>query len=73
MPVSQQGGADAAGRDAFARSRLLLQAAETINSSLDSPALETTILGEAVRLTGAGGAALLVSAATCSSPARPSG
>jgi diguanylate cyclase (GGDEF)-like protein len=61
VPVSQQGGADAAGGDAFARSRLLLQAAETINSSLDSPALETTILGEAVRLTGGGGAALLVS------------
>ena len=43
-----------------ARSRLLLQAAETINSSLDSGALETTILGEAARLTGAGAAALLV-------------
>ena len=42
------------------RSRLLLQAAETINSSLDSGALETTILGEAARLTGAGAAALLV-------------
>ena len=47
--------------DVTARSRLLLEAAETINSSLDSPALETTILGEAVRLTGADAAALLVS------------
>ena len=36
------------------------KAAETINSSLDSGALETTILGEAARLTGAGAAALLV-------------
>ncbi|MGE5228614.1 MAG: GGDEF domain-containing protein, partial [Deltaproteobacteria bacterium] len=36
------------------------QAAATINSSLDSGALETTILGEAARLTGAGAAALLV-------------
>ena len=53
--------AGAPGADALARGRLLLQAAETINSSLDSPALETTILGEAARLTGAGGAALLVS------------
>jgi diguanylate cyclase (GGDEF)-like protein len=50
----------AAGVDALARSRLLLQAAETINSSLDSPALEQTILGEAVRLLGADAAALLV-------------
>ncbi len=49
-----------AGVDAVARSRLLLQAAETINSSLDSGALETTILGEAARLTGAGAAVLLV-------------
>jgi diguanylate cyclase (GGDEF)-like protein len=46
--------------DALARSRLLLQAAETINSSLDSPALEQTILGEAARLTGAGAAVFLV-------------
>ena len=61
MPVSRLGGADAAGRDEFARGRRLLQAAETINSNLDSPALETTILGEALRLTGAGAAALLVS------------
>ena len=44
-----------------AHSRLLLEAAETINSSLDSPALELTILGEAARLTGAGASALLVS------------
>ena len=44
-----------------AHSRLLLEAAETINSSLDSPALETTILGEASRLTGADASALLVS------------
>jgi diguanylate cyclase (GGDEF)-like protein len=53
-------GPGVAGVDAVARSRLLLQAAETINSSLDSGALETTILGEAARLTGAGAAALLV-------------
>ncbi len=46
--------------DALARSRLLLQAAETINSSLDSPVLEQAILGEAVRLMGADAAALLV-------------
>jgi GAF domain-containing protein len=50
-----------AGRDEFARSRRLLQAAETVFSSLDSPALETTILGEAARLTEAQGVALLVS------------
>jgi diguanylate cyclase (GGDEF)-like protein len=49
-----------AGAEALARSRLLLQAAETINSSLDSPALEQTILGEAVRLMGADAAVLLV-------------
>jgi diguanylate cyclase (GGDEF)-like protein len=47
------------GADALARSRLLLQTAETINSSLDSPSLVQTILGEAARLTGAGAAALL--------------
>ena len=47
------------GADALARTQLLLQAAETINSSLDSPALEQTILGEAARLTGADAAALL--------------
>lgn len=49
----------AAGAGALARSRLLLQAAETINSSLDSPLLEHTILGEAARLVGADAAALL--------------
>jgi diguanylate cyclase (GGDEF)-like protein len=48
-----------AGADALARTQLLLQAAETINSSLDSPALEQTILGEAARLAGADAAALL--------------
>ena len=42
------------------RARLLLEAAETINSSLDSTALETTILAEAARLAGARKAALLV-------------
>jgi diguanylate cyclase (GGDEF)-like protein len=47
------------GADALARTQLLLQAAETINSSLDSPALEQTILGEAARLAGADAAALL--------------
>ena len=54
---------DAAGQVAaemLARSHLLLQAAETINSSLDSPVLEQTILGEAVRLMGADAAALLL-------------
>jgi diguanylate cyclase (GGDEF)-like protein len=45
---------------ALARSQLLLQAAETINSSLDSPMLELTILGEAARLMGADAAALLL-------------
>jgi diguanylate cyclase (GGDEF)-like protein len=43
------------------RSRLLLEAAETINSSLDSTSLETTILAEATRLVGARSSALLVS------------
>jgi diguanylate cyclase (GGDEF)-like protein len=37
-----------------------MQAAETINSSLDSPALEQTILGEAARLMGADAAVLLL-------------
>jgi diguanylate cyclase (GGDEF)-like protein len=37
-----------------------MQAAETINSNLDSPALEQTILGEAARLMGADAAALLL-------------
>jgi diguanylate cyclase (GGDEF)-like protein len=46
--------------ETLARSHLLLQAAETINSSLDSPALEQTILGEAARLMGADAAALLL-------------
>jgi two-component system, cell cycle response regulator len=59
--MSHKVGPDAVGSDAVARSRALLQAAETINSSLDSPALETTILGEAARLMEARGAALLVS------------
>jgi diguanylate cyclase (GGDEF)-like protein len=49
-----------AGAEALARIRLLLQATETINSSLDSPALDQTILGEAVRLSAADAAALLV-------------
>jgi len=48
------------GEDVVARSLLLLQAAETINSSLGSGDLERTILGEAVRLTGAAGGVLLV-------------
>jgi diguanylate cyclase (GGDEF)-like protein len=53
---------DVPGRpDVVATGRLLLEAAETINSSLDSPALEMTILGEAARLTGADASALLVS------------
>ena len=43
------------------RSRLLLEAAETINSCLDSSSLETTILAEATRLVAAQRAALLVS------------
>jgi diguanylate cyclase (GGDEF)-like protein len=59
--MSEEAGSGAAGRDELARSRRLLQAAETVFSSLDSPALETTILGEAARLTGAQGVALLVS------------
>ena len=58
--MTDRPGPGVAGADAIARSRLLLQAAETINSSLDSGALETTILGEAARLTGAGAAVLLV-------------
>ncbi len=59
--MSQAAGPESDRPDASAYGRLLLQAAETINSSLDSPVLETTILGEAMHLTGAGGAALLVS------------
>ena len=43
------------------RSRLLLEAAETINSCLDSSSLETTILAEATRLVAAQKSALLVS------------
>ena len=42
------------------RQRLLLEAAETVNRSLDSLSLETTILAEATRLLGADKAALLV-------------
>jgi diguanylate cyclase (GGDEF)-like protein len=42
------------------RSRLLLEAAETLSSSLDSPSLTTTILAEASRLADAQKAALLV-------------
>ena len=59
MPEELKGVPD--GTEVAAHSRLLLEAAETINSSLDSPALETTILGEAARLTGADASALLVS------------
>ncbi len=58
--MAEEGGSTRGGSDVLARSRLLLEAAETINSSLDSAALETTILGEASRLTGAGASALLV-------------
>jgi diguanylate cyclase (GGDEF)-like protein len=56
--MSDAGGRAAEG--ALARSRRLLQAAETINSSLDSPVLERTILGEAARLMGADAAVLLL-------------
>jgi diguanylate cyclase (GGDEF)-like protein len=42
------------------RSRRLLEAAETINSSLDSSSLETTILAEATRLVAAQRSALLM-------------
>jgi diguanylate cyclase (GGDEF)-like protein len=42
------------------RQRLLLEAAETVNRSLDSLSLETTILAEARRLVRAQGSALLV-------------
>ena len=45
------------------RGRLLLEAAETINSCLDSSSLEATILAEAARLTDAQSAALLVTRA----------
>jgi GAF domain-containing protein len=48
-------------RDRAGRSQLLLEAAETINSSLDSASLETTILAEATRLAGAQKSALLIS------------
>jgi len=43
------------------RGTLLLEAAETVNSSLDSPSLEVTILAEATRLAGARKSALLIS------------
>ena len=59
--MAEEIGPPPGGSDVAAHSRLLLEAAETINSSLDSPALELTILGEAARLTGAGASALLVS------------
>jgi len=42
------------------RQRRLLEAAELIHRSLDSPALQTTILAESARLMDAGRAALLV-------------
>lgn len=48
-------------QDRAHRSRLLLEAAETVNSSLDSLSLETTILAEATRLGAAQRSALLVS------------
>ena len=47
-------------QDQADRSRLLLEAAETINSCLDSSSLETTILAEATRLGAAQKSALLV-------------
>ncbi len=53
LPARDRGQAD--------RSRLLLEAAETINSSLDSSSLETTILAEATRLGAAQRSALLIS------------
>ena len=59
--MAEEAGPVAGGSDGVAYAQLLLEAAETINSSLDSPALETTILGEASRLTGADASALLVS------------
>ena len=43
-----------------ARGRRLLEAAETVNSSLDSSSLETTILAEATRLVSAQKSALLI-------------
>ena len=52
LPGRDQGQAD--------RSRLLLEAAETVNSSLDSSSLETTILAEASRLVAAQRSALLI-------------
>ena len=59
--MDEEAGSIAGGPDVVAHAQLLLEAAETINSSLDSPALETTILGEATRLIGADASALLVS------------
>jgi len=52
LPARGQGQAD--------RGRRLLEAAETINSSLDSSSLETTILAEATHLVGAQKSALFV-------------
>ncbi len=52
LPAGGQGQGD--------RSRRLLEAAETINSSLDSSSLETTILAEATHLVGAQKSALFV-------------
>jgi GAF domain-containing protein len=46
--------------DRIARQQLLLEAAETVNRSLDSPSLETTILAEASRLMHAQRSAVLV-------------
>jgi diguanylate cyclase (GGDEF)-like protein len=50
-----------AGQASAANSRLLLEAAVTINSSLDSSSLEATILAEAARLAGVHKAVLLMS------------
>jgi diguanylate cyclase (GGDEF)-like protein len=59
VPSVEQG-TPSSGRDLAARSRLLLEATETIYLSLDSSSLETTILAEAVRVSGAQKAALLL-------------
>ncbi len=57
MPASRA----TAGQDLAARSRSLLEAAVTINSSLESSSLETIILAEAARLAGVRKAVLLLS------------
>jgi diguanylate cyclase (GGDEF)-like protein len=59
IPVAQEAFATTKARGDVLMSRRLLETAETIYSSIGSPALATTILAEATRLAGAHQSALL--------------